>query len=706
MHVWSIGRGKPIALILLIAGISLVLFFPDSSLIANMQRALFDQYQIISPRQTQSQPVVIVEIDEQTLGEIGHWPWPRNYTAALIEAIAAHKPAAIGLDIIMPEADHASPQALAESRPDLPENLRAALAKAASNDQMLAVSIARAPVVLGAAGFPFRTHATRDGLRTREVRIQGTNPATRLNTYPYVLASLPEFQAVAKGQALLSSEPDKGVVRRAALLSTLNDAIIPGLALEMLRVAQGATEISVDVGSHGVDAAHIGSKRIPLQANGEAWVHFDKTDRHRAISALSLLKGEVTPERIAGKMVLVGVTGLGLLDLITTPLGDRRAGVDVHAQLIESITDNHFLLRPWWMRWVELGLFLSGGLILIWLVPHVKPRVATLLAGIMYIVLFSTGIVLFRSAGLLLDAASLFAGLNVVFGSLLSSVFLETDRQRRHAEQALQVQREAAARIAGEIEAARRIQLGSLPVAATLFAGETRFEIDALLEPARQVGGDLYDFYRLDEKRLFFVVGDVSGKGLPASLFMAVTKALAKSAALRGDDGIGVIVATATRELARENPEMFFVTMIAGILDLETGALEWVNAGHDAPWRLAPGGRISRADGAGGPPLCVLHDFTYPVEHLQMEPGETLCVVTDGITEAMDNDLNLYGNERVASVLTHVADDPRPAKVIAALREDVRQFVGDAEASDDLTLLALRWFGSDRTMKGKKNERQ
>lgn len=638
--------------------------------------------------------MVIVEIDEASLGALGQWPWPRNYTAALIDAIAAHKPAAIGLDIILPEPDHASPEALAESRPDLPDPVRQALSKAASNDQMLAASLASAPVVLGAAGFPFRTHATREGLRLREVRVEGSQTPYRLKSYPYVLASLPEFQAVAKGQALLSSDPEKGVVRRATLLSSVNGAIVPGLALEMLRIAQGAPEIVVKTGKQGIEAVRIGSQRIPLQPNGKAWVHFDRPSDRMKISALSVLKGEVPAERISGKMVLVGVTGLGLLDLITTPLGDRRAGVEVHAQMIESIADQHFLLRPKWLRWLELGLFLTGGLLLIWLVPHVKPRVATFMASILYVLLFGSGFLLFRATGLLLDAASLFAGLNVVFGSLLSSVFLETDRQRRLAVQALQQQREAAARVAGELEAARRIQMGSLPDAATLFADEKRFEIDALLEPARQVGGDLYDFYRLDEQRLFFVIGDVSGKGLPASLFMAVTKALAKSAALRGQEGIGAIVATAGQELARENPEMLFVTLLAGILDADQGTLEFVNAGHDDPWLLSPSGGIKRIRSAGGPPLCVLDDFHYPVEHLQLAAGETLCLVTDGISEAMNAQQEFYGNERLARVLARAADDPQPGKVIAALREDVRAFVGAAEPSDDLTLLAVRWLGT------------
>ena len=331
--IWRTGHGRPVAAAILVI-FALLLSFPDipMSPFKLAQITMFGKYQNMSPRQQQSQPVVIVEIDEATLNALGQWPWPRNYFAALIDAIAALKPAAIGLDIIMPEPDHASPQAVAESRPDLSEDVRKALNGVASNDRLLATSLANAPIILGAAGFPFKTSETLEGLRTSPVELRGIDPLPLLNAYPYVLASMPELQAAAHGQALLSSNPDNGVVRRAAVLSNLNGAITPGLSLEMIRLAHAAPNIVVEADSHGVKAVLIGNKRIPLQSNGEAWVHYDKASRQRCISALSLLKGEVPPERIAGKMVLVGLTGLGLQDLITTSLGDRRPGVEVHAQ--------------------------------------------------------------------------------------------------------------------------------------------------------------------------------------------------------------------------------------------------------------------------------------------------------------------------------------------------------------------------------------
>jgi serine phosphatase RsbU (regulator of sigma subunit)/CHASE2 domain-containing sensor protein len=688
----------------LLATFALLLTFAPSTFNA-VRLALFDQYQNFSPREPRSQSVVIVAIDEETLAAMGQWPWPRNELAVLIDTIAASKPAAIGLDLILPEADRTSPGSVAESRPDLPVDVRQILAAARSNDHQLANSLAQAPSVLGAAGFKFKTSSTRDGLRSTPVDLQGDMP--QLNTYPYVLASLPEFQAAAKGQGLLSGDPEQGIVRRAAMLSNLNNTITPGLTLEMLRIAHATPHIKVDANSHGVNLVQIGARQIPLQSNGEAWIHYSRFSEQRFISALSLLKGEISPERLKDKMVLIGLTGLGLQDFISTPLGDLRHGVEIHAQLLESIEDNHFLTRTWWMPGLELCILTILGLLLIHLIYDMRqlnsgitadrrqqerqhgitPKMAALIALLLFVSLFGSGLILFIKFGLLFDAASLFIALFCIFSGLLASDFIETGRQRNNAEKALQHQRLEAAQLAGEIEAARRIQLGTLPVAA--FPGETRFEIAATLESARQVGGDLYDFFMIDEQRLFFIIGDVSGKGLPASLFMVVTKALAKSGALRGGKNIGEIITLANLEMTRENPQMLFVTAIAGILNVESGALELVNAGHDAPWLIDSCHTITRINGNGGPPLCMLEDFDYPTQQLQLNTGDSLLLLTDGVTEAMNADGEQYGMGRVNDIL--LANDPHPKMLITSLRDDVRRFVGKTEASDDLTLLALRW---------------
>jgi serine phosphatase RsbU (regulator of sigma subunit) len=391
--------------------------------------------------------------------------------------------------------------------------------------------------------------------------------------------------------------------------------------------------------------------------------------------------------------VIVAMTGLGLSDYKTNARGDLLPGVDTHAQMIESFFDGSFLRRPQWMRWAEVAAFAAFSLLTIWLLPRLRLRAGVPMAIVLGTGLFGAGALLFARAGLLFDAAGVALAYAAICLSLLTSMLAAAVRDRKQSERALQVAREVAARTAGELNAARRIQMASLPQAASSFPGERRFELDALLEPAKEVGGDLYDFFKLDEDRVFFMVGDVSGKGLPASLFMVVAKALSRSIALRGEADMGVIMNSANRELVRENPEMLFVTSVAGILDASNGQVYLCNAGHDAPRRITADGRIELLQPADGPPLCVMDDFEYPVQHYRLHPGESLCLTTDGISEAMNKAGELYGNERLNQLLAGVATTA-PAAVVQAVRDDVRRHVDGAEASDDLTLLVLRWNGA------------
>ena len=701
-RLWRLGHGRAVAGLFLM-GLSLTLIAPSwlpfqpPDLFEPARLALYDRYQRLFPRDRISGPVTIVEIDEGSLKALGAWPWPRDRLAALIEAIGRHQPAAVGLDMFLPEADSTSPEALAARLPAGASTLRRELMKLPAQDDILANTLRSMPyVVLGAAGFEFKTLSTAGGMLTKAEFLPSGGDLDDIHDvvrhYPFVLASLPVLQSAAAGQALLSVDLEKGIVRRVPLLATVGPSVVPGLATEMLRIGLGEKTVRVDMDFDGIAHVGIGEFNIPTQPNGEVWVHFARRDEGRYVSAAAVLDGSVAADLLANKLVLVGVTGSGLIDNRVTPRGDYVPGIDIQAQVLESLFDRHYLQRPPWMPRLELAALLFGGLLLIWAVPRLQPRIATLLASLLLVALLGAGFALFRYANLLFDAATLFGSLNIIFGSLLGSVFIEADRDRRAAEHALQLERESSAKLAGELDAARRIQLGSLPQASRLFANETRFEVDALLEPARQVGGDLYDFFLLDEKRLFFIIGDVSGKGLPAALFMAVTKALAKSLALRSAGSVGQILQATDTELARENPEMLFVTMVAGILDADSGRLELCNAGHDAPWRITAAGTADSLVAAGGPPLCVLESYPYESSAFQLLPGDALCLITDGITEAMNASGELYGSERLALLLKSA---PHGAgAIVAALRKDVREFVGETEAADDLTLLALRWHGT------------
>lgn len=723
-RLFLLGRGRPLALLtlsaLLLVNLLSEVDWPArqppgvlqqagdvfGSPFRAARQALFDGYQKIQPRQPQSAPVTIVAIDETSLTQVGQWPWPRNRTAALINAIAAHQPAAIGLDIYMPEEDQTSPARVADNLPPGNSELAAALRLLPSHEAQLATALRSAPTVLGAAGFDFQTLSSSAGLRTRPLAVSaGADPLAHVRNYPWVLASLPELQAAASGQALLSVDMTAGVVRRMPLVMAVNGQLVPGLALEMLRVATGSPTIQVTMDARGVSSVSVADLTVPTQANGEIWLHFAKASAGAAryVSAAAVLAGQADPDLLAGKLVLIGLTGQGLSDQRITALGERVPGIDIQAQSIEALFDGRMVLRPWWMKWLETLLVgLIGGL-LVWRLPRAQapqdaalqtlPLRALWLALAISLVALAAGDAAFVYGAQLFDAASAVITLVVVLVSLVLSAMIAISRRNEQMAREQQRLREEAAVAAGERSAAWRIQLGSLPKAEHLLASEKRLDLATLLEPAKDVGGDLYDFFMIDPRRLGFVIGDVSGKGLPASLFMAVTQTLTRSIAKHADAGPAVVAELVNTELASVNPEALFVTMLIGVLDLETGLLTLVNAGHDSPWLIHPDGSMAHLDSpldAGGPPICMVDDFPYQAQQAQLAPGDTLVMYTDGITEAMNAGNEIYGGERLEKAL-HDAGTLSAQALIERIRTNVGQHVGTAEASDDMTLLVIRW---------------
>ena len=664
----------------------------QDTVLSGLRGFWIDACHYLSPRTRQSAPAIIVEIDEPSLARHGQWPWPRTLLAQLVDRIAASRPAAIGLDFVLPEADRLSPERLRETLAGMDAELAERLARLKRNDAVLAEAVARAPVVLGVAGMPDRDPlAPRLGRRT-PVHQRGGDAARFVLPYLAAVRSIDELQAAAAGHGLLNPDPRERVVRRIPLVAAIDGALVPTLAIDLLRVAAGERLVRIHVGRRGVRAVEVGDLAVPTQPDGTVFLHYGPHDERRFVSAASLLRDAVPRDQLEGKLVLVGVTALrGTTH--PTPVASAMSGVEIHAQLLENLFDGSLLRRPRWTAWAE-AIFLAGaGLLLVLVVPGLAVRRATVMALPVVVAPLAVGFVAYRWLGVVLDAVAAALGLAVLFAVVLGTTLADAQRQRRILRRQLERERESAARLAGELEAARRIQMGLLPAPDRVFPGETRFALHAFLEPARVVGGDLYDFFSLDEHRVFVLIGDVSGKGLPGSLFMALTKTLVKSIALRGGP-VAAVMAAANAEMSRENPEEFFVTACACILDARTGGLEFCNAGHEPPYLLpgAGGGPIRLL--GGGPALCFLDDFDYQAETRALAPGDTLCLVTDGVIEAMNQRGELYGRPRLEAVLARVAPALTVEETLRAIQEDVAAFAAGAESTDDIAIVVLRWRGT------------
>ena len=257
------------------------------------------------------------------------------------------------------------------------------------------------------------------------------------------------------------------------------------------------------------------------------------------------------------------------------------------------------------------------------------------------------------------------------------------------------------ASIERDLKVASDIQMGMLPEKFPSRNDRDDVQLYASLTPAKQVGGDLFDFYFRDEK-LFFCIGDVSGKGVPASLFMALTRSAFRTVSAH-ESMPGRIVTTMNKTIADMNKQFMFVTLFVGVLDLPTGRLHYCNAGHDAP--LLVGAGVGRLPCISNVPVGFFPAWNYVPQEAQIFPGTTIFLFTDGLTEAMDADQNQFQMERVNDVASQALSNQQqePRQLIARMTEAVHKFVGDAEQSDDLTMMAIQYIRLQRDIKMRKS---
>lgn len=247
-------------------------------------------------------------------------------------------------------------------------------------------------------------------------------------------------------------------------------------------------------------------------------------------------------------------------------------------------------------------------------------------------------------------------------------------------------------KIESELQIARDIQQSIIPKIFPPFPERESIELFAILEPARDVGGDLYDFFFVDDNNLCITIGDVSGKGVPASLFMAITRTLLRA---RMDKNAKVedVISAMNNELCMENDNAMFVTLFLGILNVETGKLKYCNAGHNLPYIRKIDGEIEELKGTHGTPLGAMPDIPYGSSEITLDHKDTLLLYTDGVSESIDKNEKQFSEARIQKILSE-SEDPDPRVIIHKVLTELEEFVGDADPFDDVTMLVASWFDS------------
>jgi adenylate cyclase len=404
----------------------------DPAAIEEFRVRTFDTFQVIDPRVKTAKPVRIVNIDEKSLAKFGQWPWPRTLVADLLTNLTRLGAVAIAFDIMFAEPDRLNPAAAAETLRDLDEATRAKLRALPSNDDVLARAMRQSPVVLGETGLPYVVAELDKELPVTGLAMLGEDPQRFMLKFPGLLRSTPVLEAAATGRGLLTIRIERdGIVRRAPVIMQAQGVTMPSLSFEMLRVASGSDTIFIKSTDAGIASVAVKGFAVPTDRNGQLWVHFAAYDPSIYVSALDVLEGKVDADTIAGRLVLIGTSAAGLLDVKTTPISPVMPGVEIHAQILEAALTGGLLSQPLWGPFAELLAAVILGLAVIWFAPMFGPKSLVALGAFFATLLVGTSWYYYSQHRLLIDSTYPLLSTTAIYLTLIFSSFAREQAQRR-----------------------------------------------------------------------------------------------------------------------------------------------------------------------------------------------------------------------------------------------------------------------------------
>jgi adenylate cyclase len=424
------GYARLVCLVLLIGFAALRV--ADPAPVEELRVRTFDTFQRIDPRKKAARPVTIVDIDEKSLAKFGQWPWPRTRIADTVANLTKLGAAAIAFDIMFAEPDRLNPDIAADTFRNLDEATRDKLRALPSNDEVLADAMRHSRVVLGETGLPEVLTELDKELPVTGLATLGEDPQRFMYEFPGLLRNTPVLEKAAGGRGLLTINPERdGIVRRVPMIMQAQGTTMPSLSFEMLRVVTGTDTIFIKTDVAGIKSLGVKGLQIPTDLNGQLWVHFAHKDTSIVVSALDLLEGRAPPEKIKGKLVLVGTSAAGLNDIKTTPVDPAMPGVEIHAQVLESALTRAVLSQPYYGPALEFLAALILGLLVIAFAPAFGPVTLVVVGALFATLLIGTSWYFYTHDRLLIDFTYPLLSTTAIYLTLIFTSFVREQAQRR-----------------------------------------------------------------------------------------------------------------------------------------------------------------------------------------------------------------------------------------------------------------------------------
>src|SRR5215467_2819456 len=436
------GRLFYISLVIALLGGAVLLRYADPFFVRALRLIAFDDFQRLDPAPYDPNlPIRVVDIDEKSLSILGQWPWSRATVRDLLLALTSKGAAAVAFDVLFAEPDRTS---LEEIVKHLPEAQAAAITAAAagqpSNDELFAAALKETPSVLSVA---LGDGTSTDVPAKAGFAFAGDDPRSFLTGFKGATRNLPEFEDAAHGIGAFNWVADRDqVVRRIALVFRLNQTFVPSLAIEALRVAQGANTYVLKSSnasgetafgqSTGLNHIRVGDVEVPTDAGGGVYLKFRHFNRAAYIPAWKVLAGEVSQEDIEGRIILVGTSAPGLLDLRATPVDAAVPGIDVHAQVLEHLLTGTFLERPDYAIALEEFVILALGIMLAVVLPRVSAKASSAIGLLTIALVLLVGWAAFQYANLLIDPSYPALVLGFLTAGITFYTYNTAEAQRAH----------------------------------------------------------------------------------------------------------------------------------------------------------------------------------------------------------------------------------------------------------------------------------
>ena len=680
-------KHKNYLIFLLILILLIVLKNINPNFIKSISFLSFDMYQKVFTKSKKNSGVIIIDIDEKSLGKFGQFPWSRSVFAKIIENVSATNPKAIGFDVFFSEKDKQSPDEIISAYNLIPTDV-AELQNIKGHDEIFREQLEKSKSVIAVLGSSVPSHSTHDRSPKARFLSKGGDPKNFTYGYPYSIGSLEKLEKSAKGLGSISFlDQTDGIIRSLPLILRFNEKIYPTLGLEMIRVGENQKNLYVELDEVGIKRISVRPHKIITDPNGIFWIRYKESQKQQYISASSVFEGKFDRTRFEDKFVLIGASAQGLFDLVKNPLGVTIPGVEVHANVIENILDQSYLIRNPNIYIFELLFSIIVACITFFLSQKIKPKysLSIFFTSLITVVIIGFSFFILRSE--LIDISYPIFMLTVTF---LTGLYFRFINESKLAIENLQKE----AKLLKERELAGDVQK-------SLFPDISKFEnfIYARNIPAKDVSGDYFDVISVGNDEYYFTLADVSGKGVKAGMYMAKASSTFRTLSNLSFP-LEKVVYLVNNEIVEAKFKGMFVTAVFGKINIKTKDVTFVNAGHESIMVIDRSKNFEFIK-SELPPIGIIKYFSESmVKSKTMNLNEkTFVVYTDGVTEGYlknGQELGAEGVERIVKSLDIVS----PKNIVDTITSELNW--GTDKLRDDITCLALDLKNTDLINKKEK----